>query len=242
MLLYDILEDANGTEEIVPGHEDGNYRRAEVISIDPTATTGPSGHARGMHTYKIVTAFPFKEEYVEGEEVKTRDSSAFFPGQNCILCYEEKNHTEDLEHIRKDQLFTVMSVKENNGCFELRVTSKEDLQMSKKVYIEMNYKKIDSQSDNLNFPGEIILTKVSTANREVTIKFKNKAPKASAYYIAYRKADCDDNTEWTYVKCDSEEVTLKDVDAVDYFVRAMYYDIDDDEFSFFSPEVLMNFY
>ena len=244
MMLYDILEDANGTSEIVPGHEDGNCKQVNVISIKDASSKGPSGHSRNMHMYEILTNEPFKETYVEDGEEKTRDSSKFFPGQKCVLCYEKKESTsaEQLQEIRKDQLFTVVNVSEKGSCFLLKVMSKDALQIADEQHIEFNHKKIDSQKDNLNFPGDIILTNVDLDAKKVTIKFKNKANKATMFYVAYRKADCDDNTEWTYAKTNKEELTLENIEKADYYIRVMYYDSSEDEFSFFSPEVLMNFY
>lgn len=233
--LFDVIEDANAPYKVNASHENGNFKKIGIETITKNEVKTPSNVKLTTNSYTILTDEPFTEEYVKDGKTLKRDSSMLYKGLEGYVKYYDDNKNTTL---RQDHKFNVVNVSKFDGKMKIVVFSKFDIQKTDNQEIELNFKKVDSQDDNRNYPGEIFVSNVEEGS--VKIQFTNKALSANGYYIAYRKAD-DANSIWKYAYTDKEEITLTDVEKKDYFVRAMYFG-DNDEFSFFSDEVLLSFF
>lgn len=223
--LYEILEDANTDEGVYSSHEDANYYTVGITNIKKVIVKGPSNISKSMHVYSILTDADY-------------ENNNFYDGRICIIRYKDKTGSTELNNIRKDALITITNITDKDGKCELEILTKSILDNVKEQDIEFNYQKIDSQKDNLNYPSNIFISNLS--ENSVKIKFDNMVnSQVNGFLVAYRKAD-ESNTVWNYVFTDKTELELSGIEHTDYFIKVMY--LGDNDFSFFSNEILFNFY
>lgn len=225
--FLNILEDANATATTFSSHEDANEKIVGVESISELEIKNKSGNKK----YYVIDT---NADYLQDNG---KESNTFFKGQTCILEYKEKNGSKNLRNIRKNALLTILNVENTNGKSKITVVTPSLLEKVELNLINLNYKKVDSQQDNLNFPGNVFVSDVSEG--KVKIQFTPKEDIKNEYVIAYRLAD-GNNTSWEYKCTDQPFCWLENVESKDYFVRVMYISFDD--YCFFSDEVLLNFY